>query len=209
MPVLINRLTVTSIALFALAAAAAGAEKEARFTIGPAGSYPIRQTNEKVTIAAVPFISGEQVKSAFGKTDPNKHGVLPVLIVIQNDTGHTLRLENLRVEYLTRDGSRIEATPSKDLPYLSDIRRPSIQNTPLPTGAPRVRRGKNPLADEQFEVRAFSAKMLPAGEQAGGFFYFQTQSRSGSMVYITGLKEAASGKELFYFEIPLSDGGPR
>jgi hypothetical protein len=209
MPFVINRLTVTSIAFFALAAAAGAAEKEARFVINRADSYPFKQTNEKVTIAAVPFVSEADVKLAFGKADPNKHGVLPVLIVIQNDTGQTLRLESLRVEYVTPDRSRIEATPAKDLPYLSDIRKPSIQNTPLPTGAPRVRRGKNPLADEQFEVRAFSAKMLPAGEQAGGCFYFQTPNRSGSMIYLTGLKEAGSGKELFYFEIPLSNSGSR
>jgi hypothetical protein len=209
MPFVINRLTVTSIAVFALIAAAGAAEKDAPFQIGRAESYPTKQTNENVTIAAVPFTSDEQVKSAFGKLNPNRHGVLPVLVVIQNDTGKTLRLENLRVEYVTGDRSRIEATPAKDLAYLSEVRKPSIQNTPLPTGAPRVRRGKNPLADPQFEVRAFTAKMLPAGDQAGGFFYFQTPSRSGSMIYVTGIAEAQSGKELFYFEIPLSDGGNR
>src|SRR5690348_16497664 len=105
MPFVINRRTVSSIAFFVLVAIAAGADKEARFVINRADSYPTRQTNEKVTIAAVPFTSEADVKSAFGKVDPNKHGILPVLLVIQNDTGQTLQLEKLRVEYVTPDRS--------------------------------------------------------------------------------------------------------
>jgi hypothetical protein len=33
--------------------------------------------------------------------------------------------------------------------------------------------------------------------------YFRTGHRSGSNLYVTGLREAGSGKELFFFEIPL------
>ena len=49
--------------------------------------------------------------------------------------------------------------------------------------------------------------MLPPGEQANGFFYFQTSHRRGAKIYLTGIREANSGKELFYFEIPLSEDG--
>src|SRR5438552_2635962 len=173
MPVVNNRLTVTSIALFAVLALVGAAEKDVRFIPGRAASYPTKQTNDKVTIAAVPYTSEDQTQSAFGKLDPNKHGVLPVLIVIQNDSGQAVRLDNLKVEFIGPDRARIEATPAKDVPYLSSVRQPSIQNSPLPTGSPRVSRKKNPLADPTIDLRAFSARMLPPGEQANGFFYFQ------------------------------------
>jgi hypothetical protein len=47
--------------------------------------------------------------------------------------------------------------------------------------------------------------MIPAGESAGGFFYFQTGHRPGSRVYVTGLEEASSRRELLYFEFPLKE----
>ena len=62
---------------------------------------------------------------------------------------------------------------------------------------------KNPLAAWEIEGRAFAAKMLPSGQSASGFFYFQTGHRSGSTLYVTGIREASTGKELFYFEVPL------
>jgi hypothetical protein len=206
MPVVSNRLT-SSIALFATLAFASAADRDVRFAPGRAASYPTKQTNDKITVAAVPYVTEEQVKSAFGKLDPNKYGVLPVLVVIQNDSGQALKMDEIKVEYILPDRSKVEATPPKDVPYLSGLRKPSIQNSPLPTGSPRVSRKKNPLADAQIEVRAFAARMLPPGEQASGFFYFQTVNRRNSKVYLTGLQEANSGKEIFYFEIPLSEDG--
>ena len=206
MPVVSNRLT-SSIALFAVIAMASAADKDVRFSPGRAASYPTKQTNDKVTIAAVPYVTEEQVRSAFGKLDPNKYGVLPLLVVIQNDSDKAMRLDEIKVEYILPDRTKVEATPPKDVPYLSGIRQPRIENSPLPTGSPRVSRKKNPLADAQIELRAFSAKMLPPGEQASGFFYFQTVNRRRSKVYLNGIREATSQKELFYFEIPLSEDG--
>ena len=191
-------------------AVANAADKEVRFAPGPASRYATKQTIDKVTIAAIPYTTEEQVHSAFGKLDPNKYGILPVLIVIHNESDQTLRLDSLRLEYITPSRTHIDPTPAKDVPYVSgNIKQPKIENSPLPTGSPRVSRKKNPLAGGQIDVRAFSAKMLPPGEQASGFFYFQTLNRYGSKVYLTGIREAASGKELFYFEIPLSYDGTR
>jgi hypothetical protein len=206
MPV-VNTLTVTSIALFASLAIASGADKEPHFAPGAAVSYRTRLTNDKVTIAAVPYVTAEQVSSAFGKLDPNKYGILPLLIVIQNDSGKTLRFDSMRVEYVTSDRTHVDATPAKDVPYLSGARQPKIENGPIPGKGTHVSKVKNPLANEVIGVRAFSAPMLPPGEQASGFVYFQTGNRPGATAYLTGIKQAGSDKELFYFEIPLSDNG--
>jgi hypothetical protein len=46
--------------------------------------------------------------------------------------------------------------------------------------------------------------MIPPGETASGFFYFQTGHRTGSTLFVSGLKEAASNQELIYFELPLA-----
>src|SRR5438445_11074792 len=127
MPVVSNRLTVTSIAFFTALAVAGAADKEPRFAPGAASSYASKQTISNVTVAAVPYHTEEQVRSAFGKLDPNKYGILPLLVVIQNDSKQALRLDGLRIEFITPGGTHIEATPSKDVPYVSgNIRQPRI-----------------------------------------------------------------------------------
>jgi hypothetical protein len=181
--------------------AALGADKEKPFQAGPVDSYPCRQTIEKVTIAADPFDKEEKTRQAFGKLNPNRYGILPVLVAVRNDGAAALSLDAMRVEYLTESGDRIEATPARDVPRTTGPKKPEVYRGPLPL--PRTSRVKSPLSVWEIEGRAFSAKMLPPGQSASGFFYFQAPYRSSSVLYITGIREAASRRELFYFEIPL------
>lgn len=185
-------------------AAGLAADKDEPFKVEPAASYVNKQTVQDVTIAAVPYSTQEATRAPFGKTDPNKYSVLPVLVVVQNDSKQTLNLERIRVEYLTANGDKLQATPPADVPYIHGASRPDYRTSPIPNvGGPRVKRNKNALKSEVIDVRAFSAKMLPPGQQASGFFYFQIAHRPASRIYITGLREASSGNELFYFEIPV------
>jgi hypothetical protein len=184
-------------------AAWAGEKERPKFTTGAASSYETRQTISHLTIAAVPYSTETLASQAFGKLNPNKEGVLPVLVVIQNDTGQAVALDRLRVELVTPDRDRIEATPAADLKYLSGPNRPKVYTGPIPGAPPHVSKKKNKLAAWEIEGRAFSARMLASGDSASGFFYFRAPYQTGSMLYVTGLREAGSGKDLFYFEIPL------
>jgi hypothetical protein len=176
---------------------------KARFNAGTVADYQTRQTVDQVTIAASPFLNDEEAHRAFGKKlNPNKEGILPVLVVIQNGRGQALFLENMKVELLTPDRRRVEATPAQDVRYVAGADRPKVSQGPIP-GQQRISKKKNPLATWEIEGRAFSARMLPPNESASGFFYFRAPFRSGSQLYVTGLREASTGKELFYFEIPL------
>jgi hypothetical protein len=172
-----------------------------RFKPGPANSYPNHQTSDKVTIAAVPFDTVEKAREAFGKTDLSRLGVMPVLIVIQNDMGKSLRLEQLQVELIGPDRQRIEATPAEDVRYLGGGKRPSQAKVPYPI--PGLGKKKNPYEASEIQSRAFSARMLPPGDSAYGFIYFQGILRPGSLIYISGLKEAGTERDLLYFEIPV------
>jgi hypothetical protein len=170
--------------------------------VQPAESYAAHQTNQQIAIGVQPFTKADDLKLAFGKLDPNEHGVLPVLVVIQNDTGKTLRLSGMRVEYMGPNRERIEATPAKEVRYLRPPQRPSM--IPGPAGQVKVlKTKKNPLDAWEIEGRAFAAQMLPPGNTASGFFYFQTPPLAKAVLYIAGMTEAGSGKEILYFEVPL------
>lgn len=186
------------------AAVAAGADKEkSRFAPGRAETYPARQTVDKITIAAVPFTAEDQVRLAFDKVNPNKYGVLPVLVAIDNGTGKTLRLE-LKAEFVSADDKHLDATPPDDVIYIDGLRKPPKIFDPNPIAVAFPKRDKKgPLNVWEIPGRAFTAKLLPPGESAWGFFYFQTVNEPGAHLYLNGVKDAASGKEYFYFEVPF------
>src|SRR5260370_27904487 len=174
-----------------------------KFAQGQASSYASKQTNENVTIAVRTYETDELARSAFGNVNPYSYDILPVLVIVQNDTNESLRLDRLQVTYESFDGKRIDATPAADVPYV--VEAPRRPGNPVPNPLPIKRKHKNPLGGGEGETRAFAARMLPPRETPYGFFYFQAHRRPGDSVYLTGIKLASSGKDLFYFEIPLKD----
>ena len=160
-----------------------------------------RQTNAPLTIGAEPYVEGDKVKVAFGKLVPYHYGVLPVLVVIQNNGHQSIRLDKLKAEYVGPNGDRVTATPARDVRYLRGVERPGVVTGPV--GAVAGRMKKNPLEEPQIEIRALAAPVLLAGNSASGFLYFQTGIQKGATIYLTGITEAGSGKELLFFEITL------
>jgi hypothetical protein len=184
-------------------AVAFAADKDAvPFRPAPAASYLHHQTSAQVTIGVDPYVAEDKVKTAFGNLNPYQLGVMPVLVVIQNDGDKAIRLDHLKVEYTGPNRDRVEATPAKDVRYLRGPKPPSA----IPGPGDRIKvlkPKKNPLEAWEIEGRAFAAQMLPPGQSASGFFYFQTGLQRGATIYLSGFTEAGTGKELLYFEIPL------
>lgn len=192
-------------ALMLAAPGFADKKDDAKFSPGPAASYTSKQTNENVTIGLKAYDTEELAHTAFGKVNPYQYGILPILVVIQNDTNETLKLDRMQVKYTDYNGQEIESTPAADVPYAVDHpRRPSNPVT-LPIPPELRKKHKSPLAGGEIESRGFAARMLPPHESASGFFYFQAHHRPGASLYINGLKQASSGKDLFYFDIPLKE----
>jgi len=184
-------LILMSIAAFAFA------EEHARFDPPPAESFPNHQTVSQVTAAASVVETDDQARPAFGKLNPYKYGALPVLVVIHNAGKSAISLETMRAEYTGPNHEKINDTPAGELRYLQGARAPSS------SGIPRIKKAKQPLAAWEIEGRAFAARILPPGASASGFFYFQTGHRSGSSLVLSGLRNAQTGEELLYFELPL------
>jgi len=194
MPFVFKRL-----ALFMSIAAAFAADKEAApFRPPAANALPHHQTNENITIGVEPYAYGDKVKAAFGKLIPYSYGVLPVLVVIENNSNQTIRLTRLKAEYVGPHGERVTATPARDVRYAGPLHRPSVMERKVP-----IPPKKNPLNVWEIEGRALVAELLPPGNSASGFLYFQTDIDKGATIYLNGLSQAGTGRELFYFEVPL------
>lgn len=159
-----------------------------------------KQTISEVTIAAQAFDTEVLCKPPFGKVNPNKYGVLPVWVVVKNNSKKSVKLDGAMFQYHDLNRNKIEATPANEVRFANSPKRPRMSPSPLPFPLPK---GKNPLEAFEIEGRSFAAKMLPPGESAQGFVYFQTDHRGGEKLYVTGLRDAATGDELFFFEVPL------
>ena len=172
------------VAMVLLSIATAIAADKPRFDPKPAASYPGHQTASGITVAAVPYTREDEVKAAFGKANPYKYGVLPVLVVIQNDTGKAPRL-NLK----TRTGERFQdnsrATPLRpvDVTLWAGARNKDViafrcHRRFLSRGRKAVRwmcrRSRDWLS---------VPGSLPIGESVHGFFYFEGEVRAGSYLY--------------------------
>src|SRR5215469_699041 len=186
---------------------ALAADNKAPFTSAAASSFPGHQTLDKITIAAVPFTSDEQAASAFGKVRPYKYGILPVLVIIQNDTGKALRL-NLTAQFVDGKNHHIDAMPASDVVLYDGANKGSWKTgtgaPPLPVPLPRkVKHG--PLFTPEIEGLAFSAKLVPPGELVRGFFYFEAANDPDGHLYLIGIKDAATGQDYFYYEVPFAD----
>jgi hypothetical protein len=190
--------------LMSIAVAFAADKEHLKFQPLPPAEYPNHQTEGGVTIAAIPFETKEQAETAFGKVNPYEYGVLPILLVIHNGGKTAIRTNRIRTQYMWPDRTKIEPTPALDIKYVGAKGPSNRIPVPRPFGIPVSKQPKQPLGEWEIEGRAFAAEMIPPGETASGFIYFQTGHRSGSTLFVNGLRDAATNQEMIYFELPLA-----
>jgi hypothetical protein len=165
-----------------------------------AASYDARDSHEGITIAAEAYTSDEQIKAAFGKSDPRKFGVLPLYVVFFNTSKDALRLDALELT-LERGRERFPQIPAIDV-----SRR--IHGIQVPNGIKPIKI-KSPISS--IVDQEFLLKMVPPGETAGGFLYFDrfagalSLGQDDTRLYLNRIQWAGSGHELLYFEIALTD----
>lgn len=198
-----TRFLTPSITLAVALLAGARANDDKPFQPLAASEYA-HQTVQQVTVGAKAYDTQDLTDEAFGKkAGLLKYGVFPVLVVVENKRADSIDLRQLEVSLVGADGRHVTAVPPDELPFLTKNgkRRPSGPAVAFPVPLPKK---KNPLADDAIVARAFVARMLPPGDSANGFFYFEARPESGDSVYLNGLREARSGKEIMYFEFPLN-----
>ncbi len=188
----------------ALLLGARGSDDKQAFRAGKAADYA-NQTSEKVLVGAKAFDNADLVADAFGKkTDLLKYGVLPVLVVVENQRDKSIDLRDMEVSLVATDGRHVSPISADEVAYLTKNgrRRPKGPGEGVPLPIPLPAR-KNPLAAPEITGRAFVAGMLPPGDSVSGFFYFEAESEVGDSLYVSGMKDPRTGKEVMYFEFPL------
>ncbi|HVH88919.1 MAG TPA: hypothetical protein VM912_19530 [Terriglobales bacterium] len=177
---------------------------------GHAAKFVQHETHkeEGVSIAIEPY--GPEKDSVF-HVKFYEHRVLPVRLVISNDTDQPLSLADAHIEFTTLHKAKGEPLTKEDIERaVANSAEPQDQSTtrvPLPIPIPRSKPKRLPKnTDEEIDYLIFKAKAVEPHNTQSGFLFFDVsgvqQPLIGSHIVFTGIRNG-EGQELFYFDIPL------
>jgi len=172
----------------------------------PAAAYPAHDyhSNEKVTVGVDPYDAPP--KSNIFVVHYREMDLLPILVVITNDSDEPITLSDIKAELVTGDGSKLGAASEDDIYRRISHPTASGARTPLPFPTKRVKGAVNSKEFTELENASFKAKAVEPRSSQSGFFFFDVSDISdplkGSHFYVTGVHDS-SGNDLMYFDVPL------
>jgi len=197
--------TTTTIVLAASIVCFAGKE----FTMPktqPAAAYPAHDyhSKEKVTVGLDPYNTAEKTKVFV--VNYRELDLMPVLMVITNDSDSPISLIDIKAQLVTEDGTKLSPATEDDVYRRISHPNASGARVPLPFPTRRVKGGVNTKEWSEITNAQFKAKAVePRGSQAGFLFFDVSDVKEplkGATFYLTRVHDA-SGNDLMYFEVPL------
>ncbi|HEY7352869.1 MAG TPA: hypothetical protein VH596_08910 [Terriglobales bacterium] len=172
----------------------------------PAFSYPARDHHpaENVTVAVDPYDTTQ--KSNIFLVNYRQHDLLPVLLIITNDSDSPIQLSAMKAELVTSD--RTKLSPDNEEDILRRISHPNASGTrnPFPLPTKKVKGGVNAKERDEIDNAQFRAKAVEPRSSQAGFLFFDVSDvqnpLSGAKFYLTSVRNS-SGNDLMYFEVPL------
>lgn len=172
----------------------------------PAASYPAHDyhKDELVTAAADPYDMPD--KAQIFNIKYRELGMLPIFLVITNDSDQAVSLLDMKAQLVTADRTKINAATRDDI--YRRISRPSASTSsyPLPFPRKKVKGGVSQKALDELDSAGFEAKAVEPHATQSGFVFFDVSGIStplaGAHLYLIGLRNG-KGNDLMYFDIPL------
>jgi hypothetical protein len=179
----------------------------------PAQTYSLHETHaqEKVTIAAEP--GDTKATAPNTRLDYFSHRMMPIRIIVTNDSDEPLTLDDARINFIAADNSTIHAATDDDLQrrmFTTKSATGTRHTIPLPIPVP-ITTGKVPVSkDILADMEDFGFKnttVAPHATVAGYLFYDMQDLGDEPLAHATmelrKVRFATSNKALDSFEIPL------
>jgi hypothetical protein len=162
---------------------------------------------EKVAIAAEPYDTKE--KESIFKVDYLSHGVMPVRLIVTNNSDRPISLRDARILFLTAAGDKIPAAEPEDVERLMTQKERQGSKIPMPGPIPAIKlkpKASNKEIEADFDTFEYQALAVEPHTTRAGFLFYDvsdlTHPLRGAKLYLRELRNA-DGDELFYFEIPF------
>lgn len=174
--------------------------------VQPAFSYPAHDhhATEKVTVALDPYETAP--KSNIFVVNYREHELLPILLIVTNDSDEPIQLSDMKAELVTAD--RVKLTPDSEEDILRRISHPNASGTryPVPFPTSKAKGGINAKERDEVQNAQFHARAVEPRSSQAGFLFFDVSdvpnALAGARFYLTGVRNS-SGNDLMYFEVPL------
>lgn len=173
----------------------------------PAIEYPAADAHpsEHVTIAADPCDDPRQC--SFFRLQYIQHGLLPVRVVITNDSDHALSLDDARMQFITAANDKIPAATEDDinrrLSTLKNDRGTKVPIIPITVHHPVDKK----IVDDDHDFGFKSTRVQPHSTLAGYLFYdikeLDEPALKGAELYVKMIHTVDGQQELFAFSIPF------
>jgi hypothetical protein len=172
----------------------------------PAFSFPAHDhhSNEDVTVAVDPYDT--PAKEGIFLVKYREHELLPILLIVTNDSDAPIQLADMKAELVTAD--RTKLTPDNEDDIVRRISHPNASGThyPIPFPTKKAKGGVNAKEMDEIQSAQFRAKAVEPRSSQIGFLFFDVSDVSnplaGARFYLTGVRNS-SGNDLMYFEVPL------
>ncbi len=163
--------------------------------------------NEKVSIAAEPYDTRE--KESLFKVDYLAHGVMPIRLIVTNNSDRPISLRDARILFITAAGDKIQAAEPEDVERLMTQKERQGGKIPLPGPLPSIKlkpKASNKEIEEDFSMFEYGALVVEPHTTRAGFLFYDVSDLDeplrGAKLHLRKLRDA-DGSELFYFEIPF------
>jgi len=174
--------------------------------VQPAFSYPAHDHhgNENVTVAVDPYETA--AKAGIFTAHYRENELLPVMVVITNDSEQPVQLTDMNAELVTADRTKLSPLSEDDI--FRRLSHPKASGTryPIPFPTKKAKGGVDSKTRDEVQGALFRAKAVEPRSSQSGFMFFDISDLSsplrGANFYLTGVRDS-SGHDLMYFEIPL------
>jgi hypothetical protein len=163
--------------------------------------------NEKLAIAAEPYDTRE--KESIFRIDYLSHGVMPIRLVVTNNSDHPISLRDARILFQTAGGDRIQAAEPEDIERLMTRKEREGSHIPLPAPLPPIKtraKASNKDIEADFNTFEYGALVVEPHTTRAGFLFYDVSQLDhplrGAKLHLHALRDA-DGNDLFYFEIPF------
>jgi hypothetical protein len=163
--------------------------------------------DEKLAIAAEPYDTRD--KTALFRVDYLTHGVMPIRLIVTNNSDRPISLRDARIIFVTANGDRIQAAEPEDVERLMTRKEREGSKIPMPGPLPSIHlkpKASDKEIEQDFDNFEFQALVVEPHTTQAGFLFYDLSGLNhplkGGILNLHTIKDA-DGKELFYFEIPF------
>jgi hypothetical protein len=178
----------------------------------PADTLP-KDTHDGLTVSANSYVDETLAKEKFGKANPLPLGILPVDVILHNETMQAMRVNMSTIQLSVR----FPSGRHQDVDWLTPQEVASAVAHPNGPPAPQSRRfpvGIGSIGDkkadkmlETLKPLALDADVIPPMATIHGFLYFDLNGdvslAEGASLYVPDVTVVPSSKALMFFEVPL------